>query len=86
VWRAGPSVPRETLLRGNRFADGARELPKKISGPAWTRTRDLRMKEHSISEEGRGLGSVCDPNGALRQAARGILLAAAEGREVEWAV
>ena len=34
----------------------------------------------------RGVGLVCDPKGALREAARRILLAAAEGRDVEWAV
>jgi hypothetical protein len=44
------------------------------------------LKEHSGTEEVRGVGSVCDPNGALREAAREILLAAAEGRDVEWVV
>jgi hypothetical protein len=44
------------------------------------------LKEHSISEQGREVGAVCDPNGALREAARAVLLAAAEGREVQWAV
>jgi len=44
------------------------------------------LKEHSICERGREVGSVCDPNGALLEAAREILLAAAKGREVEWAV
>jgi len=85
-----PRLPGRLLPQKKQVATIARRSPRNPSvilvGRPGLEPGTYGLREHSGTEEVRGVGSVCDPNGALREAARGILLAAAEGREVEWAV